>query len=123
MNFRTMITGEYLPVCELGCPPSPRLAICQYAPKHALDVKGWTRCAGQDDVAQLFLQVARHNIRPLNAVLRRIVCRLMAKTGHLICAKDTEEPDCPRDRDGVGMEQVEQVLTLRAVRNALPELV
>ena len=47
----------------------------------------------------------------------------MAQAGNLIGPKDTEEPNCPRDRDGVGVEQVEQVLALRAVWNALPELV
>ena len=118
-----MISGECAPVCEFGYPPGPGLAIGQYAPKHALDVKGWSRRARQDDVAQLFLQVARHNVRPFDAVLRRIVCRLVTQTGHLICAEHAEEPNGPRDRDGVGVEQVKQVLTLRAMWDALSELV
>ena len=47
----------------------------------------------------------------------------MAEASDLIGPKDTEEPNCARDRDGVGVEQVEQVLALRAVWNALPKFV
>jgi len=67
-----------LPVCKSGYPSCPCLAIRQHTPEHAFDVEGWTGCAGQDDVTQLLLQVACYNVCPFDAVLRRVIGRLMA---------------------------------------------
>jgi hypothetical protein len=92
-----------LPVSKSGYPPCPCLTIRQHTPEHALDVEGWTRCTGKDDVTQLLLQVARYNVCPFNAVLRRVIGRLMAQTGDLICTKDTEEPNCSRGCNSVGV--------------------
>ena len=63
------------------------------------------------------------SVCPLGAVLHRIVCGLMAQAGDLIGPIDMEEPNCPQDGDGVGVEQVEQALVLHAVWNTLPKLV
>ena len=41
----------------------------------------------------------------------------MAQAGDLIGPKDMEEPNCPQDGNGIGVEQVEQVLVLRAMWN------
>ena len=67
--------------------------------------------------------MARDDVRPLDAVLHRVVGGLVAQTGHLICAKNAEEPNRARDRNGVGVEQIEQVLALGAVRDTFSELV
>jgi hypothetical protein len=66
------------PVRKSGYPSCPCLAIRQHTPEHAFDVEGWTGCAWQDDITQLLLQVARHDVCPFNAVLRRVIGRLMA---------------------------------------------
>ena len=66
-----------LPVRKSGYPPCPCLAIRQHTPEHALDVEGRTGCTGKDDVTQLLLQVARYDVCPFDAVLHRIIGRLM----------------------------------------------
>ena len=67
-----------IPVSKSGYPPCPCLAIRQYTPEHAFDVKGWTGCTRKDDVAQLLLQVARYYVCPFNAVLHRVIGRFLA---------------------------------------------
>ena len=47
----------------------------------------------------------------------------MAQAGDLIGPIDMEEPNCPQDGDGIGVEQVKQALVLHAMWNTLPKLV
>jgi hypothetical protein len=47
--------------------------------------------------------MARYDVCPFNAVLHRVIGRFVAQTGHLVCAKDAEEPNRTRDRNGIGV--------------------
>ena len=66
-----------IPGCEARHPSLPRRFIREDALERLLDIQARTRGHGQSNLGELLLEISAHDVRPVHAVLRRDVLRLV----------------------------------------------
>lgn len=112
-----------IPVTEARHPFLPILILKQDTLEGLLDIpQPRPRRAWEHDLRELLLQISRDRIRPVQAILRRVVGRLVSQACGLVRAERAQEPNGARDRYLVGVQELEEVVSFGPMRDAFAQL-